>query len=366
VTAITGRMQVARWIAVFATAGATALAAQTGVAGDTVHCDEIAARLRAYPGLADGTAPTDYLEDLTSGQRPYVVLADAVLDESLSRRSFEARFAATFSPAPGLRRKVSEFMAGGRSGLFSLPGSDLHVIIQTSGSMHCQSFVFFRAVPGQEAMLVPTPAHVEGDCGGDAYLARVGSDIALLEYSQQLMDQTFDFHIVPWRHDQWADGCSVDMAFHLTHRVSNVFVPDKGPLSADQIRSLMPGVAQQWKALHEVASFHIGPAVPPTQQETLERLRAAGIRSGGTKATLSGDVLPEPLEVSGFATLNAAGQLYLVQLGHPHIGWREFPDVLAVVSRLKDDTSYEVESVASAIIAQSQGALDFIHVRAGR
>jgi len=274
----------------------------------------------------------------------------------VEKAAFLSRFRTTFEPSNALAREIAALVELAQDfEVFSAGGAGLHATVETGGTARCQSFVFFETAAGRQARRVPNPPKSE-DAGPMAYcyndrgyLARVGGSVVFLEAAHGETTYEHLFRVVPWRDGRWMPACSVEATFNSVLSVSNVFVPENGPIAETAVKSIASDVVARRAAVDDPGAFRFGPRVPDQDRD---RLR-----------TMTG--LVDETDIPGADTfpLVLGATTYLMRLGHETIGWRTYPDSLLVLYTLKDG---KLERVASATVLNRRGTLKSLRVAASR
>lgn len=353
---------------------------------DTTLCEAMATQLRNELKRQPDASKDGPLSLLSRGDRSLVALPSKPdmghgyfdRDDPDTLAAVMAPFVEAFNPSNELREKWAETLEP--TEVFSLPGSDLHVIVQTGGTAYCQGFTFFQTVKGGQSQLLPDlPPKGERDgensicrgSGDTGYLARIGGVDAFLEMNfgeidGSVTDSKYSIRVVPLRNHQWASACRLDARLYTTYSINAVYVPQDGSVSDQNLRTLAPKIVEQHAAAPDLQAFKFGPEVPAFEQEsvrTMEQLAAEledhVVPAFGAELSATQDTMDNadsyPLVLNGHA--------YLMRIGHPNIGWRVFSDSIVIIYTLKDG---KLSPVGTAFVEQSPGELESLSVKSSR
>jgi hypothetical protein len=339
-------------------------------------CEGVASRIRADSALSSGAAVHDPLARLSEGESPYIEVAKHPIIAAYSRNeadhsSFIDRFRAQFRPSDALGAAVDQFASLQQNEVFSLPLSNLHLIVNTAGSMSCRSFLFFEGRAGEASRPVSAQPKVSDPVcyNASGHLARIDGTVAYLELARGLTGFGYDLRVVPWQSGKWADGCSVTAGFRSHYETARAFVRPGGPIRGGAIRGLAARLVEAFDRSAAPESFHFGPAWPPYLDDTVRELKRLGAALGtapvptfGAPTATLGPFYRELQDPDTFP-LVVDGHAYLVQIGHATIGWRVFHDSIVIVYAMRDG---RLSPVASAIVEQHQGELESVKVSTER
>ena len=351
-------------------------AAQTSSTSTTV-CDRIAAQIRGNPEISAGGDP---LALLSKGEHPYIELGSGS-DRLVGGDEIIRRIRETLNPSDELVRALGGFFEN-VGDISSLPDSDLHMVETFGGSAGCGVFLFFRSMKGTQSQLLPNlpPKGVrDGEnliCGyGDnGHLARIRETDAFVESISDSTNSNHEFRVVPIEGTQWGPACRVEADFRTEYHVAKVFIPNDGPVTEASLSDVAPQIAEQHDAAKDPKSFSFGPAVPDGEYEnvrTMIKLAAQSLRSQPTEVVVPAfgrekdlgamqGTLPSLLPGDSYP-LVLEGQTYLMTVGHTGVGWRISSDSAVILYVLKDG---KLEPVGTVIVAQGQGALEFVRASA--
>lgn len=340
------------------------VAAQAAQAPATAPCEEIVERVRAAPSkdawsvLAEGDRP--YIETAAGGQRK-ALFGDAGTDEVISR------FVASFNPSDELREAWIDWIGKGYWELYSLAGSNLHMVSVVGGSASCASFMLFQAAPGGQARLLPElPRKSDKDgenaiCykhGSDAHLARVGGVPSFVETFRHGEDG-FWVRVVPLRDARWAPACAAGMEYGTEYVPSRVFLPEDGALTVGALRQAAAQIVEKRDAVAEARDFSFGPSPTGSLKEQLEGLmQLAGTLGhqpfpafGREKELQAGE---EDLDSSEFFPVVVDGRAYLLALGMGQLGCCYEVGPLLILYTTRNGT---LVPAGSAIVERHRGKL---------
>lgn len=340
-------------------------------------CERIAAPLREHYRNPSARDPLDVV---ASGDRPVIVDAREPImtlpEFSTEREQSESldRFRSRFDATEALVGAAGEQTRWGRVEIYSLPGADLHAMVETSGTALCQSFQFFLAAEGRPARLfpmLPAKGWSDGDnaiCGGFGsigYFARVEGTSAFVEFSSQRSTSRYRFRVVPATSDGWGPTCYVDLAFRSTFHATRTFVAANAGIAESSLDTAATAAVERWAMAADKEALTFG-SVSAADREQVARmttlaaaLDATPMPTFGRAVTL--DVGQEKLSNAAVYPFVLGAHAYAMRIGRAAIGWREFTDTLVILYTLHGD---QLEPVASAIVNQQRAELSSIRVSA--
>jgi hypothetical protein len=212
----------------------TLLAAVLAAAGQpaaTSWCDAASARIRVASDVQAGARTAWSL--LTSGPAPFIEPA-TVVEVSLERDpaadervQFEKRIRSRYGNAEAV---IKELRAWDDFDILALPGSQVRMLLTTTGADQCESRYFFRSTTSRDVVRIPDPPAKTADesanqicenLGGWGYFARVNmpgdargqavSTEAFVEYHTGVVEESV--RIVPLTVSGWQPGCTVTAKF---------------------------------------------------------------------------------------------------------------------------------------------------------
>jgi hypothetical protein len=334
---------------------------------DLALCRGIADRLRSHHDFVAGATKLSPFDVLTKGAHPYVAIAprsdgvDPQDDPDAFLAKVQKQFGLTPAVVAQLRKNLNDY-----DQVAALDGSDLHVLVDTGGTAHCENFTFFNAT----RILPDDPVQThDGDfrfCwndGGD--LARVNGTAAFVETTAPTTDVSWAFTVTPWRGIAWGRACVAQVSIVTRYRLAQSYVPLDAPLPKAALEALVLPVAKTWDATDNGKGFHFGAAIPARQRGAAARMVALAPPDDNVSVPSFGAarnaLAPyyEELDHSDVQPLMLGGRLYLLRIGHATIGWRSYPDLVLILYTLKDDA---LAPVASVVIEKTAGALAGITV----
>ncbi len=334
---------------------------------DIAVCDGIATQIRGNREIAAGSKDNP-LSLLSKGDHPYIELASHS-DMSIINSS------------DALLKALKGFPEDG-SEVLSLPDSDVHVIESLGGTANCEDFLFFQVPKGGQSQPLPglPPKGVrDGDnviCDGygdDGHLARVAGTDAFVEMMSSATDNNYEFRVVPFQQGEWRTACEVEADFRTEYSVSKVFVSTGGPVNEMELENVAAQIVELHAAAKDRKSFSFGLPVPESEKENVRTM--SNLATGMQVSRQFGFAQQEPVPVPAFGRekeltafqkslqdvdnypLVLSGRTYLMTVGHGAIGWRVSSDSGLILYTLEDG---KLEPVGAAIVAQSQGALEFV------
>ena len=346
----------------------------TAQTSDVAICDGIATQIRENPEIASGSGIP--LSLLSKGDRPYIQLPSKPdISVTGKRTQFAELFRQEFQPSEALADALDRFPEN-LAEVFSLPGSDLHMIETFGGTASCASFLFFWTSKGGRSQLLPglpDKGVRDGDnliCSGsgdDGNLARVAGTDVFLEVMASPTDNDYDFRVVPFhvQEGKWGAACEIKAHFHSEYSVSKVFVPTQGPVSEMELKDVAAKIVELHAAAKDPKLFSFGAPVPETEKQNVRTMidladrtqkEAVPVPAFGRENELGayerslGDVDSYPLVLGRKA--------YLMMVGHGAIGWRVSSESGLILFILKDG---KLQPVGTAIVGQSLGALWSVH-----
>jgi hypothetical protein len=210
--------------AIVATAGFQLTIAAAPQAGATALCDALASRVRAAADVEAGARTV--WSFVNSGREPFVEIA-SVNEVSLQRDpeadervQFEKRIRALYGNAESV---LKDLRAWDNFDIFALPGSEVRMLLTTSGDAQCESRYFFRATTSRDVVRVPdppakTPVDVADavceNLGGWGYFARVSGAEAFVEYHTAIDQESL--RIVPLTAVGWQPACTMVATFQTS------------------------------------------------------------------------------------------------------------------------------------------------------
>ncbi|MEJ0025980.1 MAG: hypothetical protein WDN01_08130 [Rhizomicrobium sp.] len=311
-------------------------------AGDRALCDRVAARIRGQPH-ADGKTD-DPFAFATAGSHPWIEapepVAETAGDSADDWAAYRATLASRFHPDAKLARAFADYVPEDPQ-LASLPGSPVHALIATGGTMHCQTFIFFTA--GTSSRMLPELARGENNgafCWQEAGgLARVNGHAAFLYRYFGITDFEYQLGVVPLEGDRWGEGCRVDAKFQTLYAAGDVSAPPGSASGALEAAALALARAGQFGTGQYVAFS----PVPAAQRESWNRLLA----DARTAVDLD---FHEP----SYGPLVLGGKVYFAVAARQGVGWREGADVQVDLYAL---IGTQVQKVGSAGLSASRGRL---------
>jgi hypothetical protein len=355
--------------------GLVALAAvDTAQTPDVALCDGMATQIRESAAIAAGSKSSP-LSLLSSGDRPYIELpSKPELSVTADRTQFATLFRQEFQPSDALTNALNQF-SGNVLEVFSVPGSDLHMIEALGGTATCANYLFFwtpRSGQSEPLPALPRKGVRDGDnliCegfGDDGHLARVAGVDAFVEMMQSATDNDYDFRVVPLQQGKWGPACEVKTDFRSEYNVSKVFVLTGGPVSEMALRDVAAQIVELHAAAKDPKSFSFGPPVPERETEDVRTMihLAASLQRGPLAVPAFGrekelTAFQGSLQFVDDYPLVLGGKTYLMAIGHGAIGWRVSSDWGLILYTLQDA---KLQPVGAAIVGQSQGALEGVRV----
>ena len=355
-------------MAVLALIGVAALGAAQR--SNIAVCDGIAAQIRKDPEIVAGSDRPLLL--LSRGNHPYILLpGKADMRVVANRVQFSELFRQEFRPSKPLANALDGCCDNAE--VYSLPGSDLHMIETFNGTANCSEFLFFQTTKdgaSQPLPALPPKGERDGDnliCegfGDEGNLARIAGIDAFLEVMANPSESDYDIRAVPFQQGKWGPACKVSASFRTEYTVSKVFVPADGPVSEIELRNIAAEIVRLHAAAKGPESFSFGPPVPEGEKQNA--LTMSELAGRAQKEAVSVPAFGRENELGAFETslaevdhypLVLGGRTYLMTIGRGAIGWRDSSELGLILYALQYG---KLEPVGTAIVQESRGALKFV------
>lgn len=333
-------------------------------------CEHVAAKLRVDRAFATAGSKLSPLEALSKSHSAELASSShlsSVDDDSAD--AYIGTLVADYHADPKLADAVKNQVSYQEDEVWSLPRSDVHALISTSGSAHCAQFLFF-----QSGHLLPDPpAGMQGGMNDDTDgqiiecyvsrgdLVRIAGRTVFAATDFSLTDSGIGLRLVPLVHRRWGKACRLAIDFEAHYAVEGVHIVKNGPLSSAEIAKLAPTIASAKHAAESASTrFAFGPPIS-------DRLAAA---AKNTKSHPLPDEFPlfgDAKDKTAFQFGNGdetigtllSGREYLLRIAHTEFGWRDFSDYQMVFYALKDTGPV---AVASASVSDHRGALRSVKI----
>jgi len=323
--------------------------ASGGDAADTALCARIAAHIRSRPPAAKAGDPFDFA---FSGLHPWIEAArsddEFVANADNDWADYHATLTARFHPDAKLAEAFAQFEPEAPR-LASLPGSPVHALIATGGTLHCQTFIFF--LTGTPSRKLPDLARGENDgalCWNDwGALARANGRPVFLYRYDAITRFDYQIGIVPLEHEKWGEGCRVDAAYQTLYTLDTLSEPDG--TDAEEFASDALALARAHK--FSTGKYVAFSPIPAAQRDAWDSLM--------TQAQAALDL---DWHERSYGPLVLGGKLYFATANRQGVGWRENPDVEVDLYALVQG---KFGKVGSASITAAPGRLLSVRVLAG-
>jgi hypothetical protein len=343
--------------------------AQTGAASESI-CDRVVTQIRGSHELNDANSQEDPFSVLTSGEHPYIRLAQN-LDFDVETPQLLKSFSLRFNPSEKLTIALREFGDISRNGkIYALEDYGVHLIETVDGTANCESYLFFQTIrDGQSQLLpvLPSKGDRDGDnliCSGfhdSGYIARIGGSDVFLESRSSETGFEYGLRIVPLRAGQWAPACSVQAKFQTNFTVEQVFVPKDGPLSSKSLQDVAADIVEKHESSSASGStsFSFGPTIPDREVNDAQQMivLAEALKDSSTPAFGAEGQLglgEESLYYADSYPVVLGGRTYLLRIGHAAIGWRIFQNSVVALYTLGNG---KLVPTGTAIVAEKRGKM---------
>ncbi len=330
-------------------------------------CGDIAARLRADTAFTKAGSELQPLDALAKQGFAEVATSSDDNGGGGDNDAYARALAAKYKMDAGLAAKIKD-MAFESDEVWSLKANPVHAFSDTGGTAHCATFVFFangHALPDAPRAL---DGGMSEDSGGpitecymsEGNLSRLGTKTAFTATDHDApRSHDVTLRVAAWDNGKWGGACSVDASFETLYRVNGVFRAKDSPLSQATVARLAFEIARaRDRAKDAKKDLAFGPRLPAADKTRLENLAKTlpasqdDIPSFGAKldqntnANVGNDMDDVPVAVDG--------EPYVVRIGHPSIGWRDFMGYALVFYRADGKA---LTPVASVVLDEEKGRL---------
>ena len=319
-------------------------------ARDKALCQRIAADVRSQPhGMA-----ADPFAFAVSGPIPWIEApepADETVGDSDSDWvAYHTTLTARFHPDTALAGAFAEYVPESPQ-IASMPGSPVHALIATGGTMHCQIFIFFET--GADGLSHKLPDLARGENNGafcwseSGGLVRANGRPAFLYRYSGATDFEYQIGIVPLEDEHWGAGCRVDATYETLYTASTVSAPDGIASGEFEAAALALARKGQFGTGQEVAFS----AVPASQRDDWNLLQAA-----------ARTVVDLDWHEPSYGPLVLGQKVYFAVAMRQGVGWRENAAVEVDVYGMVQGRA---QKVGSASLSAAQGKLLHAKVLSG-
>ncbi|MBV9990138.1 MAG: hypothetical protein JOZ72_02510 [Alphaproteobacteria bacterium] len=337
-------------------------------------CDDIAARLRADPAFTKAGLELQPLDALAKQGFAEIATASDEDSDSKESGSYVQTLVAKYGMDAGLAAAVKDITFESDQ-VWSLKANPVHAFSDMGGTAHCAAFVFF-----QDGHRLPdAPAALYGGMSEDSEgpivecyrsegnLARIGGKTVFAATDRHApRNFDVDLRLAAFENGQWGAACAVRARFETLYRVTKIFRAKDAPLTEAAIAKLAPAIARaRDEAGAAKKAFAFGPKPGPADKARLMTLAGTLPVREDTIPAFGAKLEPDTDNNVGNdrddLPVVIGGKPYLVRIGHPSVGWRDFPGYTLVFYR---DDGKTLAPVASVLLDENSGRMTGIEAEA--
>lgn len=218
-----------------------------------------------------------------------------------------------------------------------ITGTNLYLAYSVQGTMYCQSSVFARKGSHGVPDRLPNPPG-QGDDGVSPCWSRSGSlatvagvPAFVIHGTTSFYDPTERLEVAPWTGGRWGKACAVEIRFKIDFPITERICQDEAVCAAaEPLARDIAFAYHRFRAQNKSGDFLY--LVPPREEE--------GVISDWRSRYKSELTFPPTKTLVGGGSFGGAyhlfplklnGKLYLAEIGHEGLGWRENENTLLAV-----------------------------------